>query len=72
MCEVSGHKIICGLPRDHKCNSDGPGALILDAHPYLVPATKENHVKYYEQSSGASVTCSICGRAAYSNLFWGG
>jgi hypothetical protein len=58
--------IICGGKRDHECDSDGPGVLVLDDGTEI-PETKENYEKFRDRVRGGSVTCSVCGRSAISD-----
>lgn len=66
MDKVSIH--ICG-GEDHKCDSNGTPVLLLDVEPFEVPETEENHQKYKDAICGGSVTCSQCGKSAFSQAW---
>lgn len=59
---------IDGGKPDHECNSDG--AIIMLRNGERVEDTEENREKYYDQASGGSVVCTICGQAAIDRAMW--
>jgi len=60
---------ICGN-KNHKCDSEGPGILLLNDAPYEVPDTEENQETYKDKINGGSVSCSKCGQSAFSQAYW--
>jgi len=60
---------VCGT-HDHKCDNNGPGVLLLKDDPYEAEDTPENRKKYQDIINGGSVSCSQCGRSAFSQAAW--
>ncbi len=56
---------ICGAPRDHVCNSDGP--TIYGGADVPTTTDREKAGKGY---TWGSVTCSLCGLDAMSLSLW--
>jgi len=61
---------ICGPSRNHKCDSEGPGVLLLNRDPYEAEDTPENNKKYESIINGGSVSCSQCGKSSFSQMAW--
>lgn len=60
--------IICNGKKDHECNEDG--AVMILADGTRLPDTKENYEKHWQQVTGGSVCCTICGSAAIDKAMW--
>jgi len=57
--------LLCGNPRDHECDGDGPAVYGGDDVPTTTDKTKAG--KGY---TWGSVTCSICGLDAMTKSLW--
>ncbi len=58
----------CGVPRDHKCDDNGPviyGLTDGTTTDSRERATKEGH-------TWGSVTCSVCGMSSMDRAMWEG
>lgn len=61
--------VICGLPRDHKCDYDGPtlcGGTNEDGTYWQGTCDESNR----RRATWGSASCSICGRTAMENSVW--
>lgn len=56
---------ICGKPRHHKCDDDGP---VLYGGDNVETTTDQS--KAGKGYTWGSVSCSICGRTAMDNSYW--
>jgi hypothetical protein len=56
---------LCGIPRDHMCDSNGP--IIYGGDNVPVTSDREKAGKGY---SWGSVTCSVCGTSSMQNSMW--
>ncbi len=56
---------ICGPPKDHKCDDEGPFVYGGDNVPTVTDRSKAG--KGY---SWGSVTCSVCGTSAIDRSVW--
>ncbi len=61
--------IICGSPKDHECNDDGPELAFNNNGEYFEVSDRpdwdlnqEGHIKWMEEKNitGGCVSCSIC------------
>ena len=66
MSEVTS--FICGKPRDHKCDDNGPVITGGDN----VPTKLQSEVmgKGLRGYTWGSVSCSVCGNTAMGNSYW--
>jgi len=62
----NGSAIVCGTPPNHEHNTEGTILVLSDGR--RVPNAPSNHFKYKDEIVGASVYCTICGKAAIDDL----
>lgn len=63
MSEITA--FVCGKPRDHKCDSNGPTLYGGDGVPTVTDQSKAG--KGY---TWGSVSCSVCGMTAMDKSMW--
>lgn len=59
--------IVCGDPSDHECNEDG--RILLLSNGERIKDTENNRKKYFHETIGGSVCCTICGHAAIDDVY---
>ena len=61
---------MCGPPKDHKCDAEGPTILggVRDGQVWTGPDTPLNR----RNCTWGSVSCSICGMTAMEKSMWEG
>jgi len=62
--------LICGLPKDHKCNSDGPSIVFKTNGEMMLESEAMKLSDWPRGWQGGSVTCSICKRSNYETSMW--
>lgn len=61
---------LCGPPKDHKCDSDGPLIAIRRDGTEVLESEARKEPNFPVGFSGGSVSCSVCGRSAAEVGAW--
>ena len=64
---IFGNIFICG-DRSCDCDTKGKGVLLIGSFEQ-VEDTPKNREKYKDEITGGSVSCSKCGRSAFTKAF---